>query len=312
MKKKPNLLFITDPWSTLDHEKDSSLRIMAECAKLGASVYWCSHHDVSLIKGKAVIKAQRYLEVSCSLQSAAQKELGFFDQVHYRVDPPVNEKYLHPLLMLKAASEKKTEFVNPIAAILTSSEKLFGIQNQKLVPATVVSANVETLAQAIEKLQDAVVKPLNGAQSKGVQVYRAGKWSSAQIRTQLVHLTLGETLPLVVQKFMPEIEDGETRLWFVDSKLVAYAKKKPSAQSPIIDMDRGSTLETHRLTAAEKKALPALKKILEQNRVRLAAVDLIGAKLTDFNVTSPGLVVQIEKCTGIKLGSLIAKKLLKP
>lgn len=131
------------------------------------------------------------------------------------------------------------------------------------------------------------------------------------MRTQLLHLTRGETSPLVVQKFMPEIATGETRLWFVDTRLLAYAKKRPAAHSPIIDMDRGSTLEAHELSATEKKMLGPIQKILRELKVRLAAVDLIGAKITDFNVTSPGLIVQIEKCTGIDLAAQIAKNLVR-
>lgn len=309
--KKIKILFITDPWSTLHHDNDSSLRIMTECHALGAQVFWCSHHDISIIKSKTMLNARIWNGSPLSSEPGSLKELSFFGQIHYRVDPPVDEKYLHPLLMLRAGASRSTEFVNPIDTLLTTSEKLVGIQNPKTVPGSLVSANVDLLIQGVEQFKDAVIKPLNGAQSKGVHLFRSGEISPAVIRTQLLHLTQGQTLPVVVQKFMPEIEKGETRLWFVDLKLVAYARKKPATHSPIIDMDRGSTLEPHRLTAAEKRMVTPIRKTLDQLGVRLAAVDLIGSKITDFNITSPGLVAQIEKCTGIDLAAKIAKKLVK-
>jgi hypothetical protein len=50
--------------------------------------------------------------------------------------------------------------------------------------------------------------------------------------------------------------------------------------------------------------------LLRKHRIRLAAVDWIAGKITDFNITSPGLIVAMEKLLQRDLASQIVRRLL--
>jgi glutathione synthase/RimK-type ligase-like ATP-grasp enzyme len=115
----------------------------------------------------------------------------------------------------------------------------------------------------------------------------------------------------MLQRFLAGIRNGEQRLWFLDGKLLAAACKRPKAGEFKIDMDRGGTVATTKLSAREKKAALKIGKHLRARGIRLAAVDLIEGYVTDFNFTSPGLLVQMEALLGENLAKPVIRALLK-
>jgi glutathione synthase/RimK-type ligase-like ATP-grasp enzyme len=90
--------------------------------------------------------------------------------------------------------------------------------------------------------------------------------------------------------------------------LIAAVKKVPKTGETIIDMDRGGTLARAKLGAREREAVRAIAKLLKKRKILFAAVDVIDGKITDFNHTSPGLLVPMEEL----LGENLAKKALAP
>jgi hypothetical protein len=67
---------------------------------------------------------------------------------------------------------------------------------------------------------------------------------------------------------------------------------------------------THTLTAVEKKISNTIGSWLKKNQVLMAAVDLIDGKITDFNFTSPGMIVHMEQAGGKPLAPAIARVIL--
>jgi glutathione synthase/RimK-type ligase-like ATP-grasp enzyme len=59
-------------------------------------------------------------------------------------------------------------------------------------------------------------------------------------------------------------------------------------------MDKGSRCEPCALTPAETRLAEAVGATLARERIRLAAIDVIAAQVTDWNVTSPGLLPLME------------------
>ena len=60
-------------------------------------------------------------------------------------------------------------------------------------------------------------------------------------------------------------------------------------------MDQGSRLEKTKIPQKLKPRLEKISKWLSRHKIQLAAVDWIDGKITDFNITSPGLIVGMEK-----------------
>jgi glutathione synthase len=320
MKKKPAWLWITDPWKTLDHSEDTTLRIAQAALRLGVRCYWCSNNDISVSQGSVRFRVQELLEIQdiprfTVRRSGAQVVGGErFTQIHYRTDPPVDLAYLQPLQLISLDPEARKRVVNPIDVLLGLNEKNLDVRFDLPTPPTLVSAQIKELYAFTLAQGETVLKPFHQAQSKGVERLELKRPSATRKRQTLALLkraTQGETLPVIVQKFIPQITQGEQRLWFVDGELLDYARKLPARGQFKIDMDRGGSLVPTRLNARERKAVPKIQKALRALHIRLAAVDMIDGWVTDFNYTSPGLIRSMERVLGTNLATPMVQALLQ-
>ncbi len=314
-------LFITDPWETLDHTRDTSLRLMEACLSLGVEAWWSEHRSLRAEKGKILLEARCLRGVAPgrtadsfrwgAIQSMQPKQ---FQRILYRTDPPVDLEYLHPLQLLAAGLNgvKNSELINPASVLFSRGEKLEAVLSEKLAPQSLISADPARLKAFGTQQGRAVLKPLHEAQSKGVQLLHFTD-EPKKAKEALRSATQDFRRPVVLQEYLPGIvKNGETRLWFLDGKLLAHVKKKPKSGDYRIDMDQGGTLAESTLTLREKRAIPALGRKLKSWGVRLAAVDLIDGKVTDLNFTSPGLLVPMEGILKKNLAAVVVKALIKP
>ncbi len=325
-KKRTSILWVTDPWKTLDHGKDTTLRLMEESVKLQArgtpiDTFWCDVKSVHLSENTVHLEARRLESVEAGRSSNAfqwedlqLEKPDAFDRIIYRTDPPVDHAYLHPLQMIHLATRgTRSLLVNPAEMLALGNEKFEATRLGAFAPASVVSSTWEILREFGKKEGKTVLKPLHQAQSKGVELLN---WNSsseeARARELLIATTEQFSRPVILQRYLPGIEKGEQRLWFLDGKLYAAVRKLPKKGTFRIDMDRGGSLEKTALSAGEKKAAAAIGKLLTQTRIRMAAVDLIDGLVTDFNHTSPGLLTPMERILNRNLAKPIIEALIKP
>lgn len=313
------VLFVTDSWKTLDHANDSSLRLMECSLDQGIEVWWGCYYDLGMFHNQTRIHC---MQVSKMNEPKAPQGVHFlqpehravtdFHQIHFRTDPPVDLTYIQRLQLLQFGTMGTgTELINPAASILTGSEKLNGLR-RGFFPPSIISSHVNELMDFIRDEKDVVLKPLHTAQSRGIRRIRADTDSLLEIR-QFLFFELRETdCPILLQKFLPEIENGEIRLWFVDGELLQILRKKPAKDDYRVDIDRGSPLETAQITNDLMKKAAKVSEILIEDKIRLAAVDFIGEYITDFNITSPGLIRQMERIYGQPYGPEIIRALRHP
>lgn len=318
-KKKPlRLLWIIDAWDTIDYENDTTLRLAEQALEMGAVCFLAENRSISLNDGKAVARVEKILKIARPRTAsnivrgkAEWMPLEPFDHFFYRADPPVDLAYLLPLQILASLHRKRIRVHSPPDSLFKLNEKWAPVRLGNLFPASRVSASVDNLIAFLRSHPKAVLKPLYLAQSRGVEVVElksADENSEALLRKKLLLATEKETLPVILQKYLPGIQKGETRLWFVDGKLLAAVRKIPKKGESIINMDEGGTLGPANLNVADKKAVLAIGKVLRKEGILWAAVDLIDGKVTDFNHTSPGLLVAMEAL----LGKNLARPALKP
>jgi glutathione synthase len=181
------------------------------------------------------------------------------------------------------------------------------------MPPTTVSANWEAALSFGRTYSRTVLKPLNEAQSKGVSLVT---WDTPEAiehaRGCFGELTGGFRRPVVVQKFIPAVAEGEVRLWFVDGSLIASVKKAPTGGDFRIDTAHGFTVASYALRDDEAAVASQIGSALRSSGIRLAAVDLIACHLTDFNFTSPGLLVECEAALHRNLAQEVVRRLFAP
>ena len=307
-------LWITDPWETLDHVRDTTLRLAREAAHLGFESHWCDVRTIRLEGSQVLLESSVIREGDSATEpdSRQTKSPSNFSSIHYRVDPPVDLAYLHPLQLLCVNSSASSRIVNPPKILFGHNEKLEAVFLEDLMPETLVSGRWEDLERFGKNQQKTVVKPLHEAQSKGVQLL---SWSSRpdfeKNRQILSEMTDSFRRPILLQRYLAGISEGELRLWFVDGDLLAYVRKMPLKNDFRVNIDLGSSLKKTTLTSLERKKSARIGKLLRKQGIRLAAVDLIEGFVTDFNFTSPGLVTQMEKTLGENLALPIIRALAK-
>lgn len=314
-----SVLWVTDPWETLDHPNDTSLRLMQESLKRhkkGDSTYWCDLRSIRLEGGKVLLTAQKLVSMTED-RAASGVVLGKiemlsptrFSVLHYRTDPPVDAHYLHPLQLLTVATQKtRSKILNPPLVLFSMSEKTgFGLPTRWL-PKTLLSSEKDRLFEFGKRLGKTVAKPPNQAQSKGVELL---SWESREHEAHslavLKSLTADFQEPVILQEFLEAVYEGEKRFWFSGGKLIACALKRPLSGDFRVQVDLGSRIESTKPNRKELQLARALSVFLKKNGIQLAAVDIIDGKITDLNFTSPGLLVQMEKVTGKNLAADVLK-----
>jgi glutathione synthase len=313
-------LWVTDPWETLDHEKDTTLRLAQEAAILGFGSYWCDVKSIRYQDRRVVLDAAPVSSEAPQSDKRAfpmkTMEVGDFSAIHYRVDPPVDLVYLHPLqllnLGLQSLKKPKTKLVNSPEILFMQNEKMEASFLGALMPETLVSSQWEPLKEFAKKNRKVVLKPLHQAQSHGIELLHwKGPTEEEKIKAVLQKSTENFQAPVLLQVYLSGISEGEQRLWFVDGKLIATVRKHPLKNDFRVNIDAGSALQKTFLNAREQEASKKIGKFLAAEKIRLAAVDLIDGLVTDFNFTSPGLITQMEKVLGQNLAKTIIQALAK-
>jgi glutathione synthase/RimK-type ligase-like ATP-grasp enzyme len=279
---------------------------MNEAVKLGIPTYWSEPTLILASHKLNALRVRRY-KGNFELGEIEQVPASQFWQAHYRVDPPVNENYFAPLSVLEATLGSRV--LNPPELLRNQSEKVPPIALKNYSPVTVVvrhAADVATTWQELSAVDELVIKPWGEAQSKGV--HRATKPLLYQEWIELMQKeTLGFTRAIVLQEYLDGIVRGELRAWFIYGEFLGALRKYPLQNSFLVSVDAGSRIEKYDVTPEDQHELRALGAVLAEQGAALAAIDWIpgpgksgfsGAKISDYNITSPGLLVQLEQVHG--------------
>jgi glutathione synthase len=135
------------------------------------------------------------------------------------------------------------------------------------------------------------MKPLDGM--GGMGVFRVG---ADGLNLASIVETLGENgaRTLMVQRFLPEIAQGDKRVLLIGGKVVPFALARIPQGSEIRgNLAAGGKGVAMPLTEGEKRVAEKLAPILNQRGLFLVGLDLIGGYLTEINVTSPTCFVEI-------------------
>lgn len=294
------ILWVTDPWLTLDYSKDTTLRLMLEAINMGIPTYWSASDQLLSTKTPGKILA---VEITKDLKDfdfstliLTQFSVSNFQQIHFRVDPPVDEQYCKLIDDLILAGAHASQILNPPLLIKNQSEKIPPTDLALYTP-RLKTIKDQSEIQDLEKMfahdQEIVSKPLHLAQSIGVKKHPTPK-NRAEWQNLITELTLNYTQEILIEEYLPEINQGEVRMWFSGKKFIAALKKFPKTGDFRVLIDEGSRITPHTLTKDEEIIAEAIGNSLHKQGILLAAIDLIGNKICDYNITSPGLLVQLE------------------
>ena len=290
------LLFIADPLESFKIQKDSTLAMMRVAQEAGHQLWFCESRNI-LWKENAVVADCQSLRLLPShsswfeLGAIETRALNTFTAVLMRTDPPFDIEYLNTTWLLSAAQRQGAKIINDPGAVRDHSEKLSITEFPELIPPTLVTRELSAVEDFHRAHRDIVIKPLDGM--GGMGVFRVG---ADGLNLASIIETLGEngSRTLMVQRFLPEIAQGDKRVLLIGGEVVPFALARIPQGSEIRgNLAAGGKGVAMPLSASERKVAEKLAPILNQRGLFLVGLDLIGGYLTEINVTSPTCFVEI-------------------
>ena len=294
-------LVVMDDIRTLNYKKDTTLAMLWALQERGHSAHYCQIQDLWLDNGQLHIDSQ---PVTAHHDPAHFYDLGEkvtqivteFDVILMRKDPPFDMKFLYALYMLDYAKRAGVLVVNDPESVRDCNEKLFATQFPELMVPTRVTNKQAHIRDFIAAQQDVIVKPLDGMGGMGIFRLTA---DSPNIGATLEMLTQLETLPIMAQKYIPAIKDGDKRVLIVGGKPVDYCLARiPQKGETRGNLAAGGSGVAMPLTARERELAEAVAPVLMEKGLWFVGLDVIGGYITEINVTSPTCVREIDDQCG--------------
>ena len=291
-----DFLFIADPLESFKIQKDSTLAMMRAAQEAGHRLWFCQSRNV-LWRDDFVVADCQSLVIKPSstnwyeLGDIESRALKSFSAVLMRTDPPFDIEYLNTTWLLSAAVRQGAKVFNEPSAVRDHSEKLSITEFPGLIPPTLVTRELDAVERFHQTHRDIVIKPLDGM--GGMGVFRVG---ADGLNLASIVETLGENgaRTLMVQRFLPEITQGDKRVLLIGGEVVPFALARiPQGNEIRGNLAAGGKGVAMPLTEGEKKIAEKLAPILNQRGLFLVGLDLIGGYLTEINVTSPTCFVEI-------------------
>lgn len=304
--KPLNILVVMDPIETVNYKKDTSLAMMWAAADRGHSLGYCQIQDLWLDKGQLKVDAQaitvrRDPQDFYSLDEKVTQPITDYDAILMRKDPPFNMRFLYSTYMLDHAKAAGVLVVNDPQAIRDCNEKLFATWFSELMSPTIVTSKQSHIRQFITEHQDVIVKPLDGMGGTGIFRLTA---DSPNIGATLETLTELETLPIMAQRYLPEIKEGDKRILIVDGDIVPFCLARiPTKGETRGNLAAGGQGVAMPLTEEEKAVAQKVAPIVKEKGLMFVGLDVIGGKITEINVTSPTCVREINDQCGTDIAT---------
>jgi glutathione synthase len=215
-----------------------------------------------------------------------------------RKDPPVDEAYLYATHLLELAERHGVRVINRPAALRAWNEKLSSLRWSHLMAPTLVASRVAELAAFTAQHGEVVLKPLGGRAGQGVVFAAAG---TPGLRALLELVTAMETLPVMVQAFLPGVAAGDKRILLVNGEPLGAVNRVPSGGEFRSNLAVGGQPQAADLSDAERAICAELAPALQAEGLFFVGIDVIDGRLSEINVTSPTGIREVERLAGIPL-----------
>ena len=124
--------------------------------------------------------------------------------------------------------------------VRNAPEKLFVTQFAELMPPTLITYDLDEIKAFRREHGDIIVKPLYGNGGAGVFHLKPGDTNLGCL-IELFRTYLNE--PLMVQRYLPEIRQGDKRIILIDGKPAGAVNRVPAAEETRANLHVGGRAE---------------------------------------------------------------------
>ena len=297
-----------DDIKTIDYDYDSSFMIGLEGQKRNYELFVYHPNDLFLDSG--IVKANGFhielidqdTDYFRLISDKIEIELAEFSFIFLRQDPPFNMHYITSTYLLDCLP-KNTIVINNPTSVRNCAEKILPFKFTEFMPPTLISQKVDDINIFLNIHKDIITKPLYGNGGEGIHRSKDGHLEGLDTDKQYFEL------PIMAQKYIPEIINGDRRIIFIDGDYVGSVARIPSKGSIKANFHAGGVAKKTELVYRDKEIVETIGKELKELDLFFVGIDIIGNYLTEINVTSPTGIKQINKLNNVKLEQVFWDKL---
>lgn len=308
-----DFLFVADPLESFKIAKDSTFAMMRELQRRGHTVAACEPCHLRWRTGAKVNAWVRHLSLRndgdawFEVDREGHEDLRGFDAVLMRKDPPFDSEYFYATHLLEQAEREGARVFNRPRALRDHPEKLALMEFGDFAPPTLVTRSADDVRAFHAEHRDIILKPLDGM--GGMGIFRVGP-DGLNLGSIVETLNQGGNTSVMVQRYLPEIAQGDKRLLILGGRPAPYCLARIPQGSEIRgNLAAGGKGVAQPLSARDRALGEAIGPQLAARGLLLVGLDVIGDRVTEINVTSPTCFQEIEQQTGCPVAALFVDAL---
>ena len=302
-----NVAFQMDHIETLSISGDTTFALCLEAQKRGHKIFHYTPDKLTYKNGKttSLIEPLQVMDDEdnhFTLGKPFETDFLDIDFVLMRQEPPFNMNYITYTHLLEHLP-KNTRIINNPISVRNAPEKLLVTFFEDLMPETLISLDADAILNFQKIHKDIVLKPLYGKGGEGIIRLQ----NSKDIFIKIEKFIKGQEEPIMVQPFLPEVENGDKRIILLNGEPVGCLNRIPAKGEFRSNLGVGGIPQLSELTQSDMKICKAIKPILQEMNLVFVGIDVIGKYLTEINVTCPTGVRQIKNLGGSDIPEMFWK-----
>ncbi len=303
-----HILFVADPLASFKIYKDTTFAMMREAQRRGYRLSNCEPKDMRWQTGEKVTATAQRITLTgdatdwYTAEPAERQQLCDFDAIVMRKDPPFDSEFFYSTHLLEQAEREGARVFNKPRALRDHPEKLAILEFAQFSGPTLVTRSAADIKRFHAEHKDIILKPLDGM--GGMGIFRV-KEDGLNLGSITETLNKDGAQSVMVQKFLPEISEGDKRVLVIGGKPVPFSLARiPQGSEVRGNLAAGGLGVAKKLSARDQEIGDALGPVLAARGLLLAGVDVIGDYVTEINVTSPTCFQEIFQQTGFDVAAM--------
>jgi len=295
---------VMDPIGDIKTYKDSTFAMLLEAQRRGHELYYMEPGDLFARDGR-VFASMQQLEVRdnttdwFSLTPVGSKPLEELDIILMRRDPPFDMNYIYTTYMLELAENAGTLVINRPQSLRDANEKFFITNFPQCCVPMMISSQSDLIRDFVSQQGHCVVKPLDGM--GGESVFQVND-TDMNLNVILETITRHDSRPVMAQKYIDEISQGDKRILMVNGEPVPYALARFAGKGDFRgNLAKGGSSKGVPLSERDRWICSQVGPERKKRGILFSGLDVIGDWLSEVNVTSPTCIRELDEEFGLNI-----------
>jgi len=302
------VLVVMDPIENVNLKKDSTMAMLWAASRRGHDLGYVLQQDLYIDQGKAFgliapLKVFEDYQHYYELGEKQKQSLADYDVILMRKDPPFDMNFVYTTYILEQAEREGAWIINKPQSLRDCNEKLFATQFPELQVPTLVTSQESLMREFIIEHGDVIVKPLDGMGGMGIfRLFQDG----VNIGSTLELLTQNGQQPIMAQRYIPEIVEGDKRILMVNGEPIPYCLARIPQNGEVRgNLAAGGLGQARPLSENDKRIAEKVGPFLREKGLVFVGLDVIGNYVTEINVTSPTCIREIDAQFGTSIADTL-------